>query len=151
MRTPKGKTRPVRISFSGDQVDEGYYLFLDFEHKELLPKKIQRLYDQIESAFESDSDIGAGLLLRTMIEAICINLKIPGRNLQAKLDGLLIKGLIATVERPILDKLRLIGNDSAHKIKSLSMDKLELALSIVNHVLRSIYILPKINRQLRLK
>jgi hypothetical protein len=148
VRIPKGKSKPVRITVSGD-MGESYYLFLDYEHKELMPKKIQELYDQVESAFESDSTIVTGLALRTMVEAICIDRRIPGKNLQIKLDGLLTKGLIAAVERPILDKLRVIGNESAHRIKSLPMDKLELALSIVNHMLRSIYILPKINKQLR--
>jgi hypothetical protein len=40
-RTPKGKSRPIRFVFSGDDADESYYLFLDYEHKELMPKKIR--------------------------------------------------------------------------------------------------------------
>lgn len=87
--------------------------------------------------------------MRTLVEAICIHQNIEGKNLKDKIENLHKAGLISTSEAPILDKLRLIGNVSAHQIKKLNINKLEYALDIINHVLKSIYILPKINRKLK--
>ena len=88
--------------------------------------------------------------LRMLVEAICLEQKIPGLNLQSKIRKLHELGMISKNELPILDKLRLIGNDSAHKIKSFSIDKLSYALDIINHIIKSIYVLPKINKLLKL-
>lgn len=65
-----------------------------------------------------------------------------------KIKKLSEEGLISTNEHPILDKLRLIGNASAHSIKSIDIEYLEYALEIVNHIIKSIYILPNIDKKL---
>lgn len=108
------------------------------------------LYEEIKEAFESGSNILAGVGLRAMVEAVCMQEKIEGRNLQEKIKNLHNKGLIASSEQPILDKLRLIGNLSTHQIKAFPLDKLNYALDIINHVLKSIYVLPKINKKLKI-
>ena len=115
-----------------------------------MPKLLNDLYEEVEGAFKENSNILAGVGLRMLVEALCLEQKIKGRNLQEKIKNLHTSGLISANEVPILDKLRLIGNFSAHEIKGLSISKLEYALDIVNHVLKSIYILPKINKKLRL-
>ncbi len=145
----KGKSKPIQYVYPTDAEDE-YFAFLDYDYKHELPRQIRQLYDEIENAFEADSAVLAGIGLRALVEAVCIDQKIPGRDLLIKIQGLHENGLISMAELPILDKLRLIGNVSAHEVRSLPMDKLELALSIINHVLTSIYVLPKINKQLKL-
>ena len=115
-----------------------------------LPSMIVKLYFEVMNAFESESPVLAGIGLRTLVEAICNQQKISGHNLKVKIVSLQERGQISATELPILDKLRDIGNISAHEIKSFSMDKLSYALEIVNHILRSIYILPKINKKLKL-
>jgi hypothetical protein len=127
------------------------YDFLSDEEIQELPKTIARLYSEITDAFECDSSILSGIGLRTLVEAICLDQKINGGNLEKKIKGLHDKGLISGSELPILDKLRLIGNVSAHDIKSLSMRKLNYALSIVNHVIKSIYILPRLDKGIKLR
>lgn len=144
----KGKSKPDQFVYPYDEEEE--FNFLNYEYKDQLPRQIRGLYDEIKDAFEADSAILAGVGLRALVEAVCIDQKIPGQNLLVKIQGLHGKGFVSAAELPILDKLRLIGNISAHEIKSLPMDKLELALSIINHVLTSIYILPKINKRLKL-
>ncbi|MDZ4329117.1 MAG: DUF4145 domain-containing protein [Flavobacterium sp.] len=115
-----------------------------------LPSMIFKLYYEVMHAFDSESPVLAGVGLRTLVEAICKQQNIKGRNLKERIISLQAKGQISATELPILDKLRDIGNISAHEIKSFSMDKLSYALEIVNHVIRSIYILPKINKKLKL-
>jgi hypothetical protein len=149
---PKKKSeKPIHYNYPHGYLDSiGYYDFLSDDHREDLPNIIYNLYEEIIHAFEGDASILAGIGLRTLVEAVCIDQKISGANLQKKIEGLYQKGLISSTELPILDKLRIIGNVSAHEIKSLSMEKLELALGIVNHILRSVYTLPKLNKKLNL-
>ncbi len=138
-----------------DVIDTNYpekgihiYNFLSEEEQESLPKILRKLYDEVKVAFENDAEILSGLGLRTLTEAICIEQKVTGNNLQTKIVSLKDQGLISVNEVPILDKLRVIGNFAAHEIKGLPLDILSYALDIINHVLKSIYILPKINKKI---
>ncbi len=124
--------------------------FISFEDEAELPLMVSSLYKEVKATFNSGSPVLAGIGLRTLVEAICKQQNISGRNLKDKIISLHRNGQISTSELPILDKLREIGNFSAHEIKTFSMDKLSYALEIVNHVLRSIYILPKINKKLKI-
>lgn len=148
------REKPTVIHNNYPETDFLYGVEFDFlpeEDQQQLPKQIAALYEEITDAFESNSSILAGLGLRTLVEAVCIEQGIKGDNLLKKIQGLHSNGLISSTELPILDKLRLIGNYSAHQVRSLPMDKLNYALSIINHILKSIYILPKINKRLKLE
>lgn len=123
---------------------------LSYEDQESLPPKLADLYQEVASAFQSNSNKLAGVGLRMLVEAICIEQNITGQNLKIKIEGLQAKGLVSKNETPILDKLREVGNASAHGIKQFPLNKLQYALEILNHVLKSIYILPKINKKLKL-
>lgn len=136
-------------NFPSNEFDSDVNL-LDINEQEQLPRILYDLYQEVESAFNQSSNILAGVGLRMLVEAMCLEQKINGKNLQEKIRNLHTSGLISQSEVPILDKLRLIGNFSAHEIKRFSIDKLEYALDIINHVLKSIYILPKINKKLKI-
>ncbi|SJZ60563.1 DUF4145 domain-containing protein [Sediminibacterium ginsengisoli] len=136
------------LTSEGFEVED--FTFLRADDQEMLPNKIYELYEEIRTQFITNSALMAGVGLRMIIEAVCLQQKIPGRNLQQKINQLNEQGLISKQELPILDKLRVIGNDSAHKIKSMSIDKLAYALDIINHILKSIYVLPKINKKLKI-
>ena len=125
------------------------YHFLREKDQELLPSKVYFLYDEIKTTFRTQSNILAGIGLRMLVEAICLQQRIPGDNLKKKIERLHSQGMISATELPIIDKLRLIGNQSTHQIKEFSSEKLSYALDIINHILTSIYILPKINRKLK--
>jgi hypothetical protein len=115
-----------------------------------LPAKIQGLYDEVIVSFEEELQVMAGTGLRSLVEAICNHQQIKGGNLQEKIASLYKNGLISAAELLILDKLRLIGNQSIHRGKTFSLNKLSYALDIINHVLISIYVLPKINKHLKI-
>ncbi|MBA3680734.1 MAG: DUF4145 domain-containing protein [Bacteroidetes bacterium] len=115
-----------------------------------VPKIIQSLYKEVKDAFNSQSPILSGIGLRTLVEAICIEQNIAGRDLKTKIENLHKQGFISNTELPLIDKLRLIGNVSAHEIKTIQISTLVLAVEIVNHILKSIYILPNINNQINI-
>ncbi|MGC4058889.1 MAG: DUF4145 domain-containing protein [Chitinophagaceae bacterium] len=131
--------------------DNSGFMFLAEEDQEILPRVLRKLYLEIISAFNAESEILSGIGLRTLVEAICVEQKIAGANLQKKIIGLKESGLISTNEVPILDKLRLIGNAATHQIKGIPIYMLCYALDIVNHVLKSIYVLPSINKKIKIR
>jgi Domain of unknown function (DUF4145) len=133
-----------------NEEDETDVTLLDDEEQKALPKVLQNLYTEVEGAFREELSILAGVGLRMLVEGICLEQKISGRNLQEKIKNLQPAGLLSTNAVPILDKLRQIGNFSAHEIKGFSIEQLEYALDIINHVLKSIYLLPKINKKLKI-
>ncbi|MFL9483436.1 DUF4145 domain-containing protein [Chitinophagaceae bacterium LWZ2-11] len=135
-------------SCSSDSSDE--FRFLKEEDMDELPTKVYDLYKEVIKLFESESKIVAGAGLRMLVESICVEQKIEGNNLQEQIKNLQIKGSISAAELPFLDKLRLIGNQSTHGIKIFPIEKLSYALDIINHTLISIYVLPKINRRLKI-
>ncbi|MCW3074621.1 MAG: hypothetical protein JWP69_1690 [Flaviaesturariibacter sp.] len=135
------------INYPSSKWTSEFNLLSDDEQRQL-PRLLADLYEQLEIAFDNDANTLAGVGLRMMVEAICMEQEIKGNNLKTKIEGLLERGLISKNEMPILDKLREIGNFSAHQIIGFSIDKLTYALEIINHVLKSIYILPKIEKKL---
>ena len=144
-----GDPSPFYFNYPNDQLNEGYsYDFLSADDMSALPVMISELYKEVAKAFNANSDILSGIGLRTLVEAVCINQKITGKNLKERIQNLHKMGLVSKKEEPILDKLRLIGNVSAHQIKSLGMEQLEHALNIVNHIIKSIYILPMLDKKI---
>ncbi len=123
---------------------------LSEEEQLRLPTLLRNLYGEVEAAFESESNILAGVGLRMLVEGICLERKIAGKNLLEKIKNLHSANLLSANEVPILDKLRQIGNFSAHSIKGFSTKDLQYALEIINHVLKTIYILPLINKRLKI-
>jgi hypothetical protein len=129
---------------------ENHQVFLKLAEIKTLPKVVQGIYKEVQNAINSESLVLAGIGLRALVEAICIQQKIPGGNLQKKIEALKSNGYISIKDYPIIDKLRLIGNQSAHKIKSMPLEVLIHALRIVNHMINTIYLLPKISRKIRI-
>lgn len=144
-----GKSIYYDLNFPESSLSD-YIRLLSHEEQDTLPRQLADLYRELQIAFENGANKLAGVGLRMLVEAICMEQNIAGNNLKIKIEKLHDSGLISKNEIPILDKLRDIGNSSAHEIKSFPLDKLEYALDILNHVLKSIYILPKINKKLKL-
>lgn len=117
-------------------------LFLDQNELFEVPEEISDLYQEVTQAYKNQTPILCGVGLRILVEAICLDQEIEGYNLVEKIKALKNEGLISQQELPILDKLREIGNAAAHEIKAMQEDTLKHALLIINHIIRSIYILP---------
>lgn len=127
------------------------YEFLHEQDANELPAMIFDLYEELTEAMQHQSRILSGVGLRMLVEAVCIQQKIPGRNLSLKITKLFEKGVISKNECEVLNKLREIGNVSAHQIKGPSDTVLETALLAVNHLLKSIYVVHKRTKRLRKK
>lgn len=108
-----------------------------------LPYKILSIYRETLKALTSGSPILAGIGLRALLEAICKDNEAEGANLFKQIDDLVVKKLLTPKRADVLHKIRALGNKAAHEISPNTEKQLGLAMSIVEHLLQEVYILPE--------
>jgi len=89
--------------------------------------------------------------LRAIVEAICLDQSVGGGTLQAKIDDLVGKGLLAKPQAELLHEERYIGNAALHEMLSPSKRDVEDGLAIVEGLMNTIYTLPLRAARLREK
>lgn len=113
------------------------------------PRNIVTIYNETYSALCNTNKVLSGIGIRAIIEAVCKAVGASGPTLQKKIDKLHEGSHITENERDYLHDLRFMGNDAAHEIKAHDMDDLLAALEIAEHLIKRIYILPKIADRLK--
>lgn len=108
-----------------------------------LPSSIKRIYDETLMALSNQAPVLAGIGLRALLETVCKEKQATGGNLLTKIDNLVNIGILTPASAAILHKIRTLGNDAAHEVKPHSDRQLSLAMAIVEHLLKDVYILPK--------
>jgi hypothetical protein len=108
-----------------------------------LPSNIRRIYDETLKALSNQSPVLAGIGLRALLETVCKEKNATGRDLLKKIDSLVSAGILTPAGAAILHKIRTLGNAAAHEMKPHSDKQLGLAMDIVEHLLKDVYILPK--------
>jgi len=84
-----------------------------------------------------------------LIEAVCREQGIAGRNLEKLIDGLATQGVLSAAQANILHTHRFLGNVAAHEVISAQPRELVAALEIAENILRTIYVLPKLSQQVK--
>ncbi|WP_075674679.1 DUF4145 domain-containing protein [Stenotrophomonas sp. TD3] len=110
---------------------------------ELLPEKIQRIYQETLKALNDKQPVLCGIGVRAIVETICKNKEAPGGDLFHKVNGLVSLGVLTQDGADILHKVRTLGNEAAHEAKPHSLEELGLAFDVVDHLLLGVYILPE--------
>lgn len=108
-----------------------------------LPNKVQRIYKETLQALNLKSPVLAGIGLRALVETVCKEKNATGSNLLKKIDNLVTKDILTPAGAGILHKIRTLGNDAAHEVKPHGDKQLGLAMDVVEHLLKDVYILPK--------
>ena len=108
-----------------------------------LPVKVRKIYNETLLTLSNQSPILAGIGLRALLETVCKEKQAEGKDLLNKIDDLKNKGILTPAGAGILHKIRTLGNAAAHEVKPHSEKQLGLAMDIVEHLLRDVYILPK--------
>lgn len=108
-----------------------------------IPTQIRTVYLETIEAFKSKSYLLAGAGFRAIIEAICIEEKIKGGNLDQKIANLLKNKLITEKESNRLHSIRFLGNDSVHEMLVPTQKKLYIVLGIIEHLLKNLYLIDK--------
>ncbi|MNM85342.1 hypothetical protein D3C81_974540 [compost metagenome] len=110
---------------------------------ECIPEEIYRAYTQTLTAYQEDATILAGIGFRAIVEAICADQSVKENNLQTSITKLYKNGILSKHDSNLLHSVRFLGNDAAHEIKDPKTGQLDTTLKIIEHLLISLYILPK--------
>jgi hypothetical protein len=108
----------------------------------LLPSNVQRIYIETLQAVNGNLSILAGIGIRALIETICADQGASSQNLRAKIDNLVNIGALTSGDAKILHQVRTLGNEAAHEVKPHDREVLTLALDVVEHLIRGVYVLP---------
>jgi len=118
-----------------------YRVVKRLDNTHALPEKIRLIYNEAIDSYNSDCFILTGVAFRSVIEAICIEEEVPGRNLEIKINNLVRQKLITEKEAKRLHSIRFIGNDSVHEMKVPKEKSLRIVLNIIEHLLNNIYLI----------
>lgn len=105
------------------------------------PEIIHDIYSEACNAFQDESYTLAGIGFRATIEAVCNDQHIEGKELGTRINNLTTKGLISKKDSLRLHSIRFLGNDAAHEIIKPTPASLDAALTIIEHLLTTVYIL----------
>ena len=108
-----------------------------------LPHGVKQIYDETITALSVNSPILAGIGLRALLEQVCKEKTSESGDLYKKIDNLVDKRFLTPASATILHKIRTLGNAAAHEVKPHTDRQLSLAMDIVEHLLKDVYILPK--------
>jgi hypothetical protein len=112
---------------------------LDYQYA--IPPLIRNVYRQSLAAYAGEASILAGIGLRATIEAVCNHLEVTGSSLEKRIDALAKGGHISTTDKRRLHAIRFLGNDAAHEVREPKRSELKVALEIVEHLIKSVFIL----------
>ena len=110
---------------------------------------VGRVYAETIAAFGAGALILTGAGLRAIVEAICIQQKAKGKDLQERIDALVETRLLAKPQADLLHEERYIGNSALHEIDPPSEKHVYLGLEIIEGLLNTIYVLPTKADELR--
>lgn len=107
-----------------------------------LPETVYRIHSETVLAINEGADTLAVLGLRAILEAICQDKKMKG-DLEEKINQLLEHKFITERDANRLHSIRFLGNDVAHEIIKAEKHQIQVALTIIEYLIGSIYILEK--------
>lgn len=108
-----------------------------------IPALIRKIYYQTLKALSEKALVLASIGLRATIEATCNHLDLSGSSLERRIDQLFKGGYVSNGDKKRLHAIRFLGNDAAHEIKEPKDSEILIALEIVEHMLSSVFILPR--------
>ncbi len=115
------------------------------------PESVSRVYSETVAAFNGGALVLSGGGSRAIVEAICRDRKVSGKNLQEKIDDLVAKDLLAKPQADLLHEERYIGNAALYEILPPAKQEIEEGLEIVEGLMNAIYVLPLRAERLRKK
>lgn len=102
-----------------------------------LPEKLTKLYGEVINANDLNLAVLCAIGLRALLEGICADKKIAGRDLAEKIDA-----MISVVPGNIVKTLhgfRFMGNNAAHELESPQEFELRFAIDLMEDILNFLY------------
>lgn len=107
-----------------------------------VPRIVRTIYKETFLAIERENPTLAGIGIRAIIESVCNEKKAKGRTLNNKIDKLVDMSLLTKKGAEILNGIRLLGNQAAHKMKAPSKEQIIASMKVIDHLLLGVYVLP---------
>jgi hypothetical protein len=102
-----------------------------------LPKNLKAIYREVVEACNGRQTLLCAVGLRSLIEGVCVQQGVAGRNLGQKLDGLKTQLPDSLVDS--LHSLRFMGNEAVHDLEAPPIEEIRLALDIEEDLLNYLY------------
>lgn len=103
-----------------------------------LKSELTTIYREALSCYNEEALILCTAGLRALLEGICQDKRIKGRNLKVKIDGLKAilpnKNIIRN-----LHQFRFMGNDAVHELAAPNRKELALAIGVIEDLLNFLY------------
>lgn len=121
--------------------DEGTASSKEFE--KILPEEIYLTYEEVIVALNNKMPLLTALGLRTLLEQI---IKYFGKSddLGIILNQFETDGFISTKQRELLDNIRYLGNDAAHRADSTSRKDLIVHLKVLENLIHQLFVYYKL-------
>lgn len=116
------------------------------EFEKILPIEIYNTYEEVVVALNNNMPLLTALGLRTLLEQI---IKHFGKSddLVVILNQFEQDGFISTKQRELLNKIRYLGNDAAHRAGSESRKELILHLKVLENLIHQLFVYYKIEEE----
>jgi hypothetical protein len=102
-----------------------------------LPKKLEGLYREVISAHNANLNVLCAIGLRGLVEGVCADKSIQGRNLDEKIEAM--KALLPENIVQNLHGFRFMGNRAAHELEAPSSGELQVAIDLIEDILNYLY------------
>ncbi len=108
----------------------------------LLPIGLYEVYQETIRAMNANLPILTAIGIGAVIETVAKGAKAQGRNLEKKIDNLVVLGVLTSQGAVILHKLRDLRNEAAHEVKRHKQEDLNTALDVIENMFDAVYVLP---------
>jgi hypothetical protein len=114
-------------------------------HSELINKElifapsVKQAYNEAVTAYKNKCLLLTSAGFRLILEAVCLDKKVSGNDLHQSLANLHSNGFITKSELANLMGVKILGNDSVHRLKIPNPKQLSVALTIIQNLLRKVY------------
>jgi len=102
-----------------------------------LPGKLSDLYGEVIGTHDSNLNVLCAVGLRALIEGICADKNVQGRNLDEKIEAM--KTLLPQNIVQNLHGFRFMGNRAAHELEAPSSSELNVAIDLIEDILNYLY------------
>lgn len=110
---------------------------------EKLPEEIKSSFKEAVLCYGHDCFTASAILIRKVLENICLINNAKGKNLHERIKSLKDKLTLSTTLYNAMFELKYLGNDAAHfeskHFEKIDQKEAELGLTILSEILRSIY------------
>jgi len=137
-------TASVNVDQDGEQIYDSSYspkrAHADLVHKRFvkLEPRLARIYRETIKCYNDGSLVLCTAGLRSLLEGVCEDKRIPGKSLRTKIDGLERLLSNKAIVRS-LHHFRFTGNKAVHKLEAPETRDVKLAIEVMEDLLNFLY------------